>query len=85
MLPEEINAFLDLQLSHGFTLDTAISRLMRVMMIQRRMSAAAVAQALLAARVKERYDAGELGSLQRWGASPTTYPGNSPQRIARHA
>ena len=65
MLPEEINAFLDLQLSHGFTLDTAISRLMRVMMIQRRMSAAALAQALLAARVKERYDAGELGSLQR--------------------
>jgi hypothetical protein len=65
MLPKEINAFLDLQLNQGLTLDTAISRLMRVMMIERRMSAPAAAQALLAARVKERYDAGELGSLQR--------------------
>jgi hypothetical protein len=65
MLPKEINAFLDLQLNQGLTLDTAISRLMRVMMIERRMSAAAAAQALLAARVKERYNAGELGSLQR--------------------
>jgi hypothetical protein len=65
MLPKEINAFLNLQLSQGLTLDTAISRLMRVMMIERRMSAPAAAQALLAARVKERYDAGELGSLQR--------------------
>ena len=65
MLPKEINAFLNLQLSQGLTLDTAISRLMRVMMIERLMSAPAAAQALLAARVKERYDAGELGSLQR--------------------
>ena len=65
MLPDEINAFLNLQLSQGLTLDTAIDSLMRVMMIQRRMSAVAAAQALLAARVKERYDAGELGSLQR--------------------
>jgi hypothetical protein len=65
MLPKEINAFLDLQLNQGLTFDTAISRLMRVMMIERRMSAAAAAQALLAARVKERYNAGELGSLQR--------------------